>query len=324
MKINIRPVLLVATGLLLLFLFIPIYPIGVGNGATKSILNILIGVKYKALGETGTVNRAAAIATILFTIGSFIMSLADGYDIQNNKPFYIFIQLLTMACWIGDYYVAFQHYVISAAVAYRQVRFDEKYKDAMLWPKVTIFICILVIALYALLYWESKIDIRNLSLSEIAASGKSMISENNTNVWYCKNCFSSNDANNIFCGRCGTKRSDEDITTLNSNGTKQHTWICGCGTENLDEDAFCTGCGSPHETVYKPEFPAVPNDSGKTVSDISEQNTTENSTDKTIKETLSDKQTEVQSDVEKPVFCRKCGTKSTGGGFCRKCGTKLI
>lgn len=300
MKINIRPFLVIASGMLLLFLFIPIYPIGGGEAETKSILNILIGVKYRVMGETETVNRAAALITIPFAIGSFAMSLSKDKEIKNNRPAYIATQVVSMLCWIGDYYVAATHYLFSTTVRYGRLKIDQGFKDAMRWPLIMILINIFLIIAYSLLYWESKIDVQSISFLGGSGIGGNTVSDNSSKVWYCKNCFSSNAHDNIFCGHCGTKRSDEVISSVNPQTTKQHTWICGCGTENLDEDIFCTGCGSSRETVPKPEITSVSDSIIQTADDISEQNTIEN------------------------VFCRKCGTKSQGGEFCRKCGTKLF
>ena len=162
MKINIRPIVLVINIILLVFLFIPIYPVGTEEAGVKSVMNIVTGVDLDYLGGIIRFNEGNGILVVIFTIGSIITSLDDCEDLKKNKGLFIFIQVLSAGAWAWMYWASV---VYSATVTDTSIK-DYLAKTSAFWPVFVVILNYLLIAAYALLFWKERIDIKNINQTE--------------------------------------------------------------------------------------------------------------------------------------------------------------
>ncbi len=73
----------------------------------------------------------------------------------------------------------------------------------------------------------------------------------------CTNCNTLNDAEDLFCGVCGTKLEDEEDSSIN--------FCSKCKNPVTQEDAFCGECGARNETINAPTSESTPSEISGTV-----------------------------------------------------------
>ncbi len=309
-KINIRPIVMVISAIILAFLFIPILPgprSGAGPFTHKSVLNVIIGVSYQYKGDSVTVGRLMGIATAVATIASFILSFDRKKEMEWNRKLLMIAQLICLGCWIWITVGMLSYLVVIEGMNSRAYGITAKAPDiSLFWPKFVIFLNVI----NAIAYGVMKTKYFGVSYTPTIYT-----TDKEESIWVCKECVSPNSIGDKFCRHCGAKRpaddtSDERILPL------EGFWACDkCGTKNNEEYSFCTKCGNPRpqNTVIddgesRPEEPA---DEKEQTADFAKEESDAGAVPE-------------QKESEDTIFCYRCGTANIGASFCKKCGTKLI
>lgn len=245
MKLNIRPVIIVVSALIVLFLFIPIFPLAAGyhDIVYKSVFNFLFGIKVQVLGHTETIGRVVAIFTIIISIINMWKCFADAEDVKKGKSIYIITQLVCIGSWIVFTIETWAHTVGVRRIIKQAYGVGTNEGGSLFWVFFVILLNVINIAAFALVNTKYA-DIKNMN----SEKGFSLIldPEEKQTYWICKKCNRMNGMEDRFCISCGTSRFDIGKNTETKDAYAG--WICQkCGTKNDQENNFCFKCGNPRD-----------------------------------------------------------------------------
>lgn len=256
MKINIRPIILLLSGLHVLFLFFPIFPIRSGWGIeNKSIVNFIFGVQPSVIAsDLFAVGRGLSIFTALVVVCMFILCFRKTTEIERSIPLSVFFQLVCMGFWIA---VMAKSYLNTAGVGNalrKSFGLSGSYHASLFWPKFVLVIDLLNILAFISLK-STRVFIDELSLSGIM----NFYQENSCSFWICKKCNASNDLSSFYCNNCGAGKDGSLLSEDKSNCIE--TESIEKKTAGFDEEkndsldstkelnvVYCHKCGAPGES----------------------------------------------------------------------------